>query len=248
MPCGTVAGGVRGRDTPLRRRAPPSLRSTFIRGFTRFVSPAPRHQRVVDCRHPPFRHASPTISAVPDDLTPLQRQLRDIFDRRDRNHMRPTIEAFLQVLETHPEDPEVLYEVAGSYDTAGQEEIAADYYERALAAGLSDATLCRCLLQYGSTLRNLDRAAESLAVFADPRRQFPSSDSLRNFEAFSLDAAGRPHAAMAALLELIADRIGTPEVKRYEAAIRGNAAYLADLDPTVEYRQSPEPRSSGSPG
>ena len=178
----------------------------------------------------PPRMGTPNITAVPDDLTPLQRQLRDIFDRRDRNRMQPTIEAFLQVLETHPDDPEVLYEVAGSYDTAGQEEVAAGYYERALAAGLRGSTLRRCLLQYGSTLRNLDRAAESLAVFADARRQFPNSDSLRIFEAFSLDAAGRPHAAMAALLELIADRIRTPEVSRYEAAIRGNAAFLADLD------------------
>ena len=147
--------------------------------------------------------------------------------------MRPTIDAFLQVLQEHPHDPEVLYEVAGSYDTDGQEEVAATYYERALAAGLSGDVQRRCLLQYGSTLRNLGRTAESLQVFADARRAFPDSDSLRVFEAFTLDASGRPHAAMAALLELIADRLRTPEILRYEAAIRGNAAYLADLDPAI---------------
>lgn len=40
----------------------------------------------------------------------------------------------------------------------------------------------------------------------------------------------RPASAVATLLELVADRIRTPELTRHEAAIRGNAAYLAGLD------------------
>ena len=55
-------------------------------------------------------------------LTPLQEQLREIFDRRDRANMQPTIDAFRAVLEDHPDDPDVLYEVGGAYDTDGQEE------------------------------------------------------------------------------------------------------------------------------
>jgi hypothetical protein len=31
------------------------------------------------------------------------------------------------------------------------------------------------------------------------------------------------------LLLLVADRLATPEIKRYEAAIRGNAEHLANL-------------------
>jgi len=45
-----------------------------------------------------------------------------------------------------------------------------------------------------------------------------------------LHAAGRSSAAVATLLELVTDRIDTPELARYEAAIRGNAAFLASLD------------------
>ena len=36
-------------------------------------------------------------------------------------------------------------------------------------------------------------------------------------------------AALATLLLVIADRVDSPEIKRYEAAIRGNADYLANL-------------------
>jgi hypothetical protein len=40
-------------------------------------------------------------------------------------------------------------------------------------------------------------------------------------------ATGRTDASMARMLELVADHLRTPEIIRYEAAIRGNAKYLA---------------------
>ncbi|WP_348789381.1 tetratricopeptide repeat protein [Leifsonia sp. NPDC080035] len=157
-------------------------------------------------------------------------RLAAIFAERDRAHMRPTIDAFLAVLAEHPDDPHVLYEVGGSYDTAGEEETAAGYYERALAAGLDGDALRRCLLQYGSTLRNLDRFDESLAVLERARERFPESPSLRVWHALSLHAAGRSDAAVAELMDLVADEVRTPDLLRYEAGLRGNAEYLRELD------------------
>ena len=153
-----------------------------------------------------------------------------LFAARDRDNMAPTVAALLEVLDEHPDDPHVLYEVGGSYDTAGEEETAAGYYERALAAGLAGDTLRKCLLQYGSTLRNLDRFDESLAVLDRARAAFPESESVRVWHALSLHAAGRSDGAVAELMELAADRIRTPDLLRYEAAVRGNAEYLRELD------------------
>ncbi|HUG50334.1 MAG TPA: tetratricopeptide repeat protein [Terrimesophilobacter sp.] len=152
------------------------------------------------------------------------------YDGRDRANMQPTIDYFCALLDAHPGNPWVLYEVGGAYDTSGQEEIARGYYERALGAGLDGDTLRRCLLQYGSTLRNLGLYEESLAALQRARAEFPNSDSVRLFLALSLHAASRSDAAVAELLELAADKIATPEVLRYEAALRGNAAYLVALD------------------
>jgi tetratricopeptide (TPR) repeat protein len=165
----------------------------------------------------------PTDPAVLDRLAAL-------FDARDRDDMGPTIEALLAVLAEHPDDPHVLYEVGGAYDTAGDEDTAAGYYERALDAGLSGDTLRRCLLQYGSTLRNLDRFDDSLAVLDRALSLFPDSESVRVWHALSLHAAGRSDGAVAELMEVAADRIRTPDLLRYEAAIRGNAEYLRSLD------------------
>ena len=51
------------------------------------------------------------------------------------------------------------------------------------------------------------------------------------FKALTLQASGREDKALATLLLLVADRIDTAEIKRYEAAIRGNAEYLATREP-----------------
>lgn len=160
----------------------------------------------------------------------LHARLDEIFAARDRARMAPTIAAFLGVLAEHPDDPAVLYEVGGAYDTDGQEETALGYYRRAMVAGLEGRRLRQCFLQLGSTLRNLGRLDESLAVFDEGIARFPESESLGLFRALTLHATGRPSAALGAVLTVIADRFPTAEVQRYEAALRGNAAYLASLD------------------
>ena len=144
--------------------------------------------------------------------------------------MQPTIEAFLALLAGNPGQPEVLYEVGGSYDTAGEEETALGYYEAALAAGLTGDTLRRCLLQYGSTLRLLGRYDESLAALDRALEGWPESPSVRAFHALAMHAAGRSDGAVGELLALVADSIRTPDVLRYEAALHGNAGFLIGLD------------------
>ncbi|MFK4084132.1 tetratricopeptide repeat protein [Kribbella sp. NPDC020789] len=104
------------------------------------------------------------------ELTPeLAATIEAAFARRDRENMQPTIDFFEDLLREHPENPYVLYEVGGSYDTDGQEAKAVGFYERALP-GLSGEIRRKCLLQYGSTLRNLGRLDESLDVFKRPAR------------------------------------------------------------------------------
>ncbi|KDP92411.1 MULTISPECIES: tetratricopeptide repeat protein [Clavibacter] len=164
----------------------------------------------------------------------LDAQLDRIVAARDRDDMGPTIAALLPLLEQHPDDARVLYEVGGAYDTAGEEASALDLYERAEAAGLAGDLLRRCHLQHGSTLRNLGRVEESLALFARARAEFPGSSSLAVFEALTLHAAGRPDAALASALRIVADHVPHDELQRYLPAIRGNAAYLDSLDVPAE--------------
>lgn len=152
---------------------------------------------------------------------------------RDRDDMGPTIAYFEELLTRHPGNAHVLYEVGGSHDTAGREDEAVAYYEQAMDAGLAGDTLRRCLIQYGSTLRNLERYDESVAALSRARAEYPGFASVRLFLALTLHAAGRSDAAVGELLEVAADHLAAPDVQRYQAALRGNAEYLRDLDAGV---------------
>jgi tetratricopeptide (TPR) repeat protein len=160
----------------------------------------------------------------------LDAQLDSIFAARDRENMRPTIDALLPLYDKHPENPRVLYELGGAYDTAGEEETALGFYERSMEKGLAGDIRRRCYLQYGSTLRNLGRIEVSLNVFARARDEFPESVALGAFESLTLHAAGQLNTALASLLTLLADHVDTAELRRYKPALRGNAEYLASLD------------------
>ena len=163
----------------------------------------------------------------------LEDSLNRIFTSRDRNNMGPTITALLPFYEQYPNNPRVLYEVGGAYDTAGEEATALAFYERAMAEGLDGDERRRCYLQQGSTLRNLGRIHESIALFARAREEFPGSVSLAAFEALTLHAAGRVNTALGSLLTLVADHVHLEELDRYKPAIRGNADYLVSLDSEV---------------
>lgn len=167
----------------------------------------------------------------------LDDELDRIFAARNRDDMAPTIAALEEIHRRNPEHSRVLYELAGAYDTAGDENAAVVLYPRALDAGLAGGIRRRCLLQYASTLRNLDRFDDSLRVFADARREFPDSVSLAVFEALSRHAAGQVHAAFAELLDVIAAHTAAPDLDRYRPALRAHADDLRHLDAETDDRR-----------
>jgi len=113
-----------------------------------------------------------------------------------------------------------LYERAGEHDSAGREELAIPLYEQALAAGLAGELRARCLLQLGSSLRNVDRVDEAVALLQQARHEFPDFRPLRAFLALALHSAGRDGEALRELVEAIADE------GDYERSLRGYAAEL----------------------
>ncbi|GIF05682.1 tetratricopeptide repeat protein [Actinoplanes siamensis] len=166
------------------------------------------------------------------DVTPeLAEAIQRGYEQRDRSNMAPTIAYFQALLAEHPDHPVLVYEVGGAYDTAGQEETARGYYERALALGLDGDVLRRCLCQYASTLRWLGKLDESLAVLDRARGEFPDSDSVRVFRALTLNDARRTDEAVAELLTVVTGHAEVTDLGRWAAGLRGLAQWLADGRP-----------------
>jgi len=167
-----------------------------------------------------------------DGVTPeLQAAIDRGYAQRDRSDMAPTIAYFEGLLAEHPDHPVLVYEVAGAYDTAGEEETARGYYERALALGLEGDVLRRCLCHYGSTLRWLGDLPASLEVLDRARREFPASDAVRVFRALTLNDAGRTDEAVAELLTVVTDHPEVTDLGRWNVGLLGLAGWLAEGRP-----------------
>ena len=117
-------------------------------------------------------------------------------------------------------DAHELYERGGEHDSAGRADGAIPLYEQALEAGLPDAERRRALLQLGSSLRNVGRIDESVALLEAARLEYPDFRPLRAFLALALHSAGRSQEALAELLNVIADE------GDYERSLRGYASEL----------------------
>lgn len=123
-----------------------------------------------------------------------------------------------------PDSARAQFEAGGAYDFDGQESEAVPFYERAIALGLPAEDQPRVAVQLGSTLRNLGRYDESLAVLENGIRQFPHYRALRAFLALTLVTMGKGEMAVATLLDTLIDMPGP-----LEAYTRSLRAYAAEL-------------------
>ena len=128
---------------------------------------------------------------------------------------------FRALLDENPDDPRVLYEYGGVFDSAGRENEAIALYRQALEKGLSGDYLPQLYLQRASTLRNIGQLTESITMLEDTCRLYPERPSLKLFLALALESTGRNHDALTVLFDLATTHVDTADMKRYARSIRG---------------------------
>ena len=125
------------------------------------------------------------------------------------------------VAELPSDDPRGPFELGGAHDSAGHEAEAAVAYERAIELGLSGRARAELDIQYASTLRNLGRVAESIALLDGPGDDPELAPARAAFLALALHDGGRPGEALAVALDALA-----PTLPQYQRSVRGYAAEL----------------------
>lgn len=128
-----------------------------------------------------------------DDITRV-RQLR-AAQRHAEHHT-----AACALAEATPDDAEAQLEAAYGLDRAGEERRAIVHYEAARRLGVPTHEHRHFTVGYGSTLRNVDRHADAVAVFAQAVHDDPDYPPFAAFLALALHTAGRSQDALATLL------------------------------------------------
>lgn len=116
--------------------------------------------------------------------------------------------------------------LAFAHDREGREREAIKHYDRAYQRGVPDALRRKFLVGYGSTLRNVGRAEEAIALLAEAAAADPGYPAFAAFLALALMDGGHPRAALAAMLGCALDAV-PPEL--WDGYDRALAAYQQEL-------------------
>ncbi len=123
-----------------------------------------------------------------------------------------------------PEDPRSPAERGGVRDSTGREAEAEPFYRQAIEAGLADPELSQVVIQLASTLRNLDRPAESIALLRNHFGNRPGHPLAGAASAFLALALVSDHRERDAVIELL--RALIPTLPRYQRSV---GAYTDEL-------------------
>ena len=126
------------------------------------------------------------------------------------------------------------FELGGAFDSAGHEAEAAEHYARAVELGLAGRARAELDIQYASTLRNLGRFDDAVAMLQNSTDHPDLGASRSVFLALALHSAGRPGEALATALEALA-----PTLPRYQRSVRGYAAELRAAGQPAEQSGDP---------
>ncbi|MBH0129326.1 tetratricopeptide repeat protein [Salinibacterium sp. NK8237] len=128
------------------------------------------------------------------------------------------------VAERAADDAEALFEAAGARDYAGRETEAEPLYRSALNNGLDAALRPRAVIQLASTLRNLNRVDESIALLEQQLHEHPDDEwtgPTAAFLALALTTRGDPTLGASVALMALANYLPI-----YQRSVRGYAAEL----------------------
>jgi tetratricopeptide (TPR) repeat protein len=118
------------------------------------------------------------------------------------------------------------FELGGAHDSGGQEAAADLHYAAATDAGLDDVDPGRAaqlVVQHASTLRNLGRLDEAIAMLRDAPEHPATGAAPRVFLALALHSAGRADEALRVAIEAL-----EPTLPRYHRSVAAYAAALTE--------------------
>lgn len=150
----------------------------------------------------------------------MREQLNKAIELRKDGQLKESNTILIQLANTFPNDAQVQYHCAWSFDALGEESKAVPYYERAIELGLSGKDLEGALLGLGSTHRTLGDYENSKRVFEKGKELFPNNRAFDVFFAMTLYNLNQHNQAMEMLLTCLVDTTDNKDIKAYEKAIR----------------------------
>ncbi|MGG6311715.1 tetratricopeptide repeat protein [Paenibacillus macerans] len=141
------------------------------------------------------------------------------IERRNAGQAEEARLILLELLDTEPDNPELLCQLAWTHDVLGREREAVPYYKKALVCGLSEEQRPGALLGLGSTYRTLGEYAKAKKILEQGLRQHPRRKEFGVFLAMALYNLGEHAEAMRLLLTELSSSSAEEGIREYARAI-----------------------------
>jgi uncharacterized protein (DUF952 family) len=138
---------------------------------------------------------------------------------RKEDKPEEALDLLTALLDLHPGDANLNYQIARTHDFMGKESQAVFYYEEALKQGITEDRR-GVYLGLGSTYRCLGEYEKSMQTFDRGLEEFPGDRALKVFRALTLFNLGRSEESVEALLIQLLETTSDEDIKAYERALR----------------------------
>lgn len=149
----------------------------------------------------------------------IKNELAKVIALRKENKPEEALVILDSLLQMHPNDPDVNYQMAWTCDFMSKESAAVPFYEKAISSGLKEDR-DGAMLGLGSTYRCLGEYEKSLKIFDQALVEFPEHRAIKVFRALSLYNLGKAEESVSQLLIQLLDTTNDDSVKSYERALR----------------------------
>ncbi|MDQ0208384.1 tetratricopeptide repeat protein [Alkalicoccobacillus murimartini] len=131
----------------------------------------------------------------------------------------------------NPDDAEINFYTASSFDALGLEKGAIPYYQASLANGLKSELRQRAYVQLGSSLRCIGNYNEALAILQEGLTEFPNNAAIKTFLAITQYNLNTHQNSTQLLLNLLVETSSDEWIQNYKRAL---GFYAEHLDETWE--------------
>ena len=153
-----------------------------------------------------------------------EERLEAFWSSADDENVEATLEGIAALVAELPDgDPIAIFEMAGAFDSVGQESEAIPLYRAALAAGLDEPRQSYAVVQLASSLRNVGEPGEAVELLQNTSVSESIETARAAFLALSLFDAGRRGDALKTALTALA-----PSLTNYGRAITHYASELPE--------------------
>jgi tetratricopeptide (TPR) repeat protein len=142
--------------------------------------------------------------------------------------MDTDLETLLERAARRPDDVEARMAAAYALDREGREEEAIAHYDAAWRLGVPEHRRRRFLVGYGSTLWNVGRLEQAVALLGEAATDDPSYPAYKAFLSLALFSAGERAAALATMLDALLDVAGGASLDGFERALGDYQRALLD--------------------